>query len=116
MTALGAEGCGIAFGHACGVRVQRVHKVQRVQRGWYRRFAAMSFIAACRRQRCQRQRKPYNRACGALEMHPYPRLRRYFHLKVKRLTTFCASLTLLQNVFAVHPGGGSLLYSQLLNS
>ena len=22
--------------------------------------------------------KPYNRACGALEMHPYPRLRRYF--------------------------------------
>jgi hypothetical protein len=29
-----------------------------------------------------------------------------FHLKVKRLTTFCASLTLLQNVFAVHPGGG----------
>ena len=24
-----AEGCGIAFGHACGVRVQRVHKVQR---------------------------------------------------------------------------------------
>ena len=26
------------------VRVQRVQKVQRVQRGWYRRFAAMSFI------------------------------------------------------------------------
>ena len=42
-----AEGCGIAFGHACGVRVQRVHKVQRVQRvqrGWYRRFAAMGFM------------------------------------------------------------------------
>ena len=53
-----------------------------------------------------RNGKPYNRACGALEMHPYPRLQRYFHLKVKRLTTFCASLTLLQNVFAVHPGGG----------
>ena len=32
---------------------------------------------------------------------------RDFHLKVKRLTTVCASLTLLQNVFAVHPGGGS---------
>ena len=46
---------------------------------------AMSFIAACRRQRCQRQRKPYNRACGALEMHPYPRLRRYFSTG-KRLT------------------------------
>ena len=30
-----AEGCGIAFGHACGVRVQR---------GWYRRFAAMGFM------------------------------------------------------------------------
>ena len=45
------------------------------------------------------------------EMHPYPRLRRYFHLKVKRLTTFCASLSLLQNVFAVHPGGGSLPYA-----
>ena len=40
-----------------------------------------------------------------VEMHPYPRLRRYFHLKVKRLTTFCASLALLQNVFAVHPKG-----------
>ena len=26
--------------------------------------------------------------------------------KVKRLTTFCASLALLQNAFAVHPGGG----------
>ena len=49
----------------------------------------------------------------SLEMHPFPRLRRYFHLKVKRLTTFCASLALLQNVFAVHPGGGSLLYAFL---
>ena len=37
-------------------------------------------------------------------------------LKVKRLTTFCASLTLLQNVFAVHPGGGSLLAVLLLFS
>ena len=25
-------------------RVQKVQRVQRVQRGWYRRFAAMSFI------------------------------------------------------------------------
>ena len=32
-TALWAEGCGIAFGHALsGVRVQRVQKVQKVQR------------------------------------------------------------------------------------
>ena len=31
-----AEGCGIAIGHACGVRVQRVQKVQRVQRVWWR--------------------------------------------------------------------------------
>ena len=46
--------------------------------------------------------KPNNRPVGRWktsqpgwrpsEMHPYPRLRRYFHLKVKRLTTFCASL------------------------
>ena len=44
--------------------------------------------------------KPDNRPAGVekhanraspVEMHPYPRLRRYFHLKVKRLTTFCAS-------------------------
>ena len=67
---LAAEGGGIAIGHASGVRVQRVHKVQRVQRVWYRRFAAMRFIAACRRQRCLGQRKPNNRACGAMEMHP----------------------------------------------
>ena len=31
----------------CCRRVQRVHKVQRVQRGWYRRFTAMSIYAAC---------------------------------------------------------------------
>ena len=90
-TGLWPEGCGIAL-------------------------SGDEYICRLRRQRCRRQRKPNNRACSALEMHPYPRLRRYFHLKVKRLTTFCASLTLLQNVFAVHPGGGSLLYSQLLNS
>ena len=29
-------------------RVQRVQKVQKVQRGWYRRFAAMSFIISLR--------------------------------------------------------------------
>ena len=37
------------------------------------------------------------------EMHPFCRLRRRLPLKGKRLTTFCASLALLQNVFAVHP-------------
>jgi len=41
-----------------------------------------------------------------------------FHLKVKRLTTFCASLTLLQNVFAVQPEGQILaaLYFVMLIS
>ena len=35
----------------------------------------------------------------------------------KRFTTFCTSLTLLQNVFAVHPGGGgSLIAAQPLTS
>ena len=28
----GSEGGGIAFGHACGVRVQKVQRVQRVQK------------------------------------------------------------------------------------
>ena len=35
---------------------------------------------------------------------PHPiRLRRTFHLKVKRFTMICASLALLQIMFAVHP-------------
>ena len=34
---------------------------------------------------------------------PLIRLRRTFHLKVKRLTMICASLALLQIMFAVHP-------------
>ena len=67
-----AEGCGGGIGHASGVKVQRVHKVQRVQRGWYRRFAAMSFVIPLRGME--------NRTTGlcTLEMHPYPHLRRYF--------------------------------------
>ena len=36
-----------------------------------------------------------------------------FHLKVKRLTMICASLSLLQIMFAVHPGGGSFLSASL---
>ena len=47
---------------------------------------AMSFIILLRRME-----NLHNRA-SPVEMHPYPRLRRYFHLKVKRLTTFCALL------------------------
>ena len=51
MTALWAEGGGIAIGHALsGVRVQRVQKVQRVQRVVVSPCRAMNFIAACRRQ------------------------------------------------------------------
>ena len=34
-------------------------------------LAAMSFICHLWRQRCRRQRKPYNRACSPLEMHPF---------------------------------------------
>ena len=46
-------------GHACGVKVQRVQKVQRFQRVVVSPpLAAMSFIYHLRRQRCQRQRKP----------------------------------------------------------
>ena len=45
-------------------RVQRAQKVHRVQRGRYR-LTAMSLYAAWR------QRKPYNRACGPSEMHPF---------------------------------------------
>ena len=58
-----------------GPQVQRVHKVQRVQRG---RWAALKY------RRPPLIIKPYNRALGAMEnqatglrpmeMHPYPRL------------------------------------------
>jgi hypothetical protein len=66
--------------------------------------------------------KPYNRALGArenmptrlrlMEMHPF--CLRHLHLKVKRLTMICVSLSLLQIMFAVHPGGGGLLSTQRL--
>ena len=59
MTGLWPEGCGIAHGHACGVRVQRV---QRVQRGWYRRFAAMRFI--CRLAAAGKTKQPRLRRAG----------------------------------------------------
>ena len=96
---LAAEGGGIAIGHACGVRVQRVQRV------WYRRFAAMRFMLwrSCIGPPSQPKlalslpiKGPSfcrltvfggsaaigseNRKTGLrpLEMHPYPRLRRYF--------------------------------------
>ena len=66
--------------------------------------------------------KPYNHALGVrenmptrlrlMEMHPF--CLRLLHLKVKRLTMICASLSLLQIMFAVHPGGGGLLSTQRL--
>jgi hypothetical protein len=40
---------------------------------WYRRFAAMKFYNSA-----SQNGKPYNRA-SPWEMHPYPRLRQYFH-------------------------------------
>ena len=44
-------------GHACGVKVQRVQKFQRVQRVVVAP-SAMSIYARLRWQRCQKQRKP----------------------------------------------------------
>ena len=83
----GSKGCGIAIGHALsGVKVQRVQKVHRVQRGWYRRFAAMSFIIPLRGMK--------NRTTGLrpLEMHPYPRLRRYFPPEGEVLAALCLEI------------------------
>ena len=57
LTALGAEGCGIAIGHACGVRVQRVHKVQRIQRVVVSLLRSDEFCNSD-----SRNGKPYNRA------------------------------------------------------
>ena len=100
-------------GHAlAGVRVQRVQRVQKVQRVVVGGSAASlykTFIIAL-----AGEGKQANRAYGARKYTPIP-LR---GLPPKGETThyICASLTLLQNVFAVHPGGGSLLYAQLLNS
>ena len=73
--AAGFCGGGFAIGHTFGVRVQRVQKVQRIQRG---RLTALwpKVVAACRRR----------------VMSP----------QGKRLTMICASLVLLQIMFAVH--------------
>ena len=53
--------------------------------------------------------QPGMRPIGNAPLFPYGD----FHLKVKRLTMICASLSLLQIMFAVHPGGGSLLSASL---
>ena len=106
LTALRAEGCGIAL--------------------W-----AMSFIILLRRMENQ------TTGLRPMEMHPYPRLRRYFStgkhvtgfsgrfppLRIqflchrrKHVTGFSGHCVSLQIQFLCHPGGGSLLYAQLLVS
>jgi len=62
-------------------------------------YAAEGGIAACR------QRKPNNLA-SLVEMHPYPRLRRYFSTG-KHVTGFSGRFTPLQIQFLCHPEGGS---------
>ena len=133
-----AEGCGIAFGHACGVRIQRVHKVQRVQRvqrGWHRRFAAMGFMLwrSCIGPPSQPKlalslpikgpsfcrltvfggsaaKGSENQTTGLrpLEMHPYPRLRRYFPRRGKFSCRSAFELisTLKHSVAKTSPSGG----------
>ena len=57
----------------------------------------------------------HNRACGALEMHPFYRLRRRLSTG-KRLTRFSVTYGSLRIVFACHPGGGDLLSAKFLFS
>ena len=79
-------------------RVQKVQRVHRVQRGRYR-LTAMSMYAAWR------QRKPYNRACGPSEMHPFC-LR---HLSTgKHVTGFSVAASSLRIQFLCYPGGGGI--------
>ena len=55
-----------------------------------------------------RNGKPYNRAYGALEMHPYPRLRRYFPRRGKFSCRSAFELisTLKHSVAKTSPSGG----------
>ena len=67
-------------------------------------FGGEVLYAAYRRQRCRRQRKPNNRACGALEMHPYSR---YAGLLLKgsmSLDSQVASLSYESSSFATPEG------------
>ena len=73
-------------------RVQRVQRVQKVVVSPLRGDEYICRLSAA---------KTFTTALTRVEMHPYPRLRRYFHLKVKRLTTFCASLTLLHPLLSL---------------
>ena len=94
------------FSGAPCARVQKVQKVVaassgRVQRVWYRRFAAMKFYNSA-----SQNGKPYNRAApdGNAPLSPPAAV-----LPPKGETThyILRVASLLQNVFAVHPGGGS---------
>ena len=64
------------MGRAFGARVQRVQRVQKVHRGVVGGSAAImnkNFKTAL-----TGEGKQANHAFGMMEMHPYPRLRRYF--------------------------------------
>ena len=76
--AAGAEGCGIAL------RAMSIKSALRIHLSVS--YGMISILVI-----------------GSLRSPPPIRLRRTFHLKVKRLTMICASLALLQIMFAVHP-------------
>ncbi len=75
--AFGPEGCGIA---------RRAMSMKSALRDWL--SVSYGMISILR--------------IGSLRSPPYPAVPD-FHLKVKRLTMICASLALLQIMFAVHP-------------
>ena len=70
-SAFGAEGCG----RRCAAGFKGFRRFCPLPAGGFKGCGialwAMSFICRLWRQRCQRQRKPNNRACGPLEMHPF---------------------------------------------
>ena len=125
MTAFQSEGCGIAL---WGRRAARVQKVQRVAvspsramsmksalrgrvlkfdgpsgRGLWIALRAIFIKSALRDNLAVSYGMISILLIGSLRSPPPIRLRRTFHLKVKRLTMICASLALLQIMFAVHP-------------
>ena len=102
-----SEGGGGGIGHTFGVRVQ---KVQRVRPAFGR---LVQRVADCPSGNAYKVSVTGLTFCiiwhdkhsgdQPLRGSPLIRLRRTFHLKVKRLTMICASLALLQIMFAVHP-------------
>ena len=78
LTAFQAEGCGIAL------RAMSINSALRIHLSVS--YGMISILVT-----------------GSLRSPPPIRLRRTFHLKVKRLTMICASLALLQIMFAAHP-------------